>query len=89
MQLAKLCSTSASITPNLVGAAANNMALTATATPAAPAATRLSRSLSTTAPPGIWLSMAAAVPRLSTSPISTCVHASVVRYTAIKGPKPV
>ena len=48
MLLARLYNSSATPTANLVGAAATNTVFTATATPVAPAATRLSRGLSNT-----------------------------------------
>src|SRR5438105_2013611 len=56
---------------------------------AKPATTRSERAASTIAPPGIWPSNPMMPPIESTKPISTWVHFCVVRYTAMKGPKPV
>src|ERR1700730_1425480 len=44
---------------------------------------------STSAPAGTWLAIAAMVPMLSARPIEVCVQLWLMRYTAMKGPKPV
>src|ERR1700722_961010 len=44
---------------------------------------------STSAPAGTWLAMATTVPRLRAVPIAVWVQPWVVRWTAMKGPKPV
>src|ERR1700737_3046676 len=44
---------------------------------------------STSAPAGTWLAIAAIVPMLSARPIEVCVQLWMMRYTAMKGPKPV
>ena len=44
---------------------------------------------STSAPAGTWLAMELTVPMESARPIAVCVQLCPLRYTAMKGPKPV
>ncbi len=54
-------------------------ALAASSTNAAAIGARLACTASTSAPPGIWVTIAATVPTLSATPIAVWVHFSSVR----------
>ena len=79
MQLANPCSSSATVTGSQLGHSAKISALSAIASPAASAASRLLANASTTAPPGTWLTIEAMVPIVRTLPMSRSVQAWAVR----------
>src|SRR5712671_722133 len=88
-QLAAACRVAAAATTGKIGHAAYPSAHIPIVATARPATSRSERAASTMAPPGICPISPTRPPIDSTRPISTWVHFCVVRYTAMKGPKPV